>query len=151
MLALALVLLALVAVLVVASFVGSSEEVVVEFLNVTITTSVGGIFVAGFVAGLVALAALYSVRTSMRRIRSRRQEVNELRQRADAAGTPAATTKESRPDDHPADEAVAESRDAGRAEEVDGGSRDERRQRNENPPTTRADADREYPPDTSRS
>jgi uncharacterized membrane protein YciS (DUF1049 family) len=83
MLALALVLLVLVAILVVASFVGSSEEVVVEFLNVTITTSVGGVFVAGFVAGLIALASLYSIRNSVRRIQKRRSEVRELRWQAE--------------------------------------------------------------------
>jgi uncharacterized membrane protein YciS (DUF1049 family) len=92
MLALALVLLVLVAILVVASFVGSSEEVVVEFLNVTITTSVGGVFVAGFVAGLIALASVYSIRTSVRRIQKRRSEVRELRWQAEQAAPARAET-----------------------------------------------------------
>lgn len=92
MLALALVLLVLVAMLVLASFVGSSEEVVVEFLNVTITTSVGGVFVAGFVAGLIALASLYSIRTSVRRIQKRRSEVRELRWQAEQAAPARAET-----------------------------------------------------------
>lgn len=82
MLALSLVLLAIVVLLVVASFVGSSESVVIEFLNATITTSVGGVFVSGFVAGLVALLAFYSAWTSLRRIQHRRTEVRELRRRA---------------------------------------------------------------------
>jgi uncharacterized membrane protein YciS (DUF1049 family) len=86
MLALALVLLALVILLVVASFVGSSEEVVIEFLNVTVTTSVGGVFVAGFVAGLIALASMFSLRVSSRRLRKRRKEVRELRQQAERSG-----------------------------------------------------------------
>ena len=92
MLALGLVLLALVVVLVVASFVGSSEEVVIEFLNVTITMSVGGVFVAGFVAGLIALASLYSIRTSVRRIQQRRSEVRELRWQAEQAAPARAET-----------------------------------------------------------
>ena len=82
MLALAIVLLALVAALVVASFVGSSEEVVLEFLNVSITTSAGGVFVVGFVAGLVTLASLYLIRTSLRRSQKRRKELSELRRQA---------------------------------------------------------------------
>lgn len=92
MLALALVLLVLVAMLVLASFVGSSEEVVIEFLNVTITMSVGGVFVAGFVAGLIALASLYSIRTSVRRIQQRRSEVRELRWQAEQAAPARAET-----------------------------------------------------------
>jgi uncharacterized membrane protein YciS (DUF1049 family) len=148
MLALALVVLALVAVLVVASFVGSSEEVVVEFLNVTITTSVGGIFVAGFVAGLVALAALYSVRTSVRRIRKRQQEVRELRQRA---GTPATTTGERRPDEEPADHAGTEPPATERTAELHGGPREDSRRRTQEPHNARADSEPDYPPDTSRS
>lgn len=149
MLALALVVLALVAVLVVASFVGSSEEVVVEFLNVTITTSVGGIFVAGFVAGLIALAALYSVRTSVRRIRKRQQEVRELRQRAE--GTPATTTGERRPDEEPADHAGTEPPATERTGELQGGPREDSRRRTEEPHNARADSEPDYPPDTSRS
>lgn len=151
MLALALVVLALVAVLVVASFVGSSEEVVVEFLNVTITTSVGGIFVAGFVAGLVALAALYSVRTSVRRIRKRQQEVRELRQRAEGAGTPATTTGERRPDEEPADHAGTEPPATERTAELHGGPREDSRRRTQEPHNARADSEPDYPPDTSRS
>ena len=86
MLALALVLLALVVVLVVASFVGSSEEVVIEFLNITITTSVGGVFLSGVVAGLIALASIFALRISLRRRSGRRKEVEELRRRAELAG-----------------------------------------------------------------
>jgi uncharacterized membrane protein len=90
MLALALVLLALIALLVVASFAGSSEEVVIEFLNVTVTSSVGGVFVAGVITGLVALASVAVVKVSWRQIRRRNQEVHELRRRADQAAAPVA-------------------------------------------------------------
>ena len=153
MLALALVLLVLVAVLVVASFVGSSEEAVVEFLNVTITTSVGGVFVAGFVAGLIALASLYLIRTSLRRIQKRRQEVQELRQRAEqapAAPTTAATTDVAKRDDQ-ADDEAAESAEHGPAEEVARGSRDDRPPRDGYPSSAPANTDPDHPPDTTRS
>jgi hypothetical protein len=88
MLALAIVLLAVVVLLVVAAFVGSSEEIVIDFLNVTITTSVGGVFVGGVVAGLVALASLVALRRSLRGRWKRSKEVRELRRKAEAA-TPA--------------------------------------------------------------
>lgn len=91
MLALAIILLALVAVMVVASFVGSSDDVVVEFANVTITSSVGGVFATGVVAGLVALASLVAVKVSISRRRQHNKEVRELRRRAEMA-TPATTT-----------------------------------------------------------
>jgi uncharacterized membrane protein YciS (DUF1049 family) len=114
MLALALVLLVLVAMLVVASFVGSSEEVVIEFLNVTVTTSVGGVFVGGFVAGLIALASLFSIRTSVRRIQQRRSEVRELRWQAEQAAPARAETDHDRRADT---EATASGSDATGAQE----------------------------------
>lgn len=91
MLVLAIILLALVAVLVVASFVGTSEEVVIEFANVTVTSSVGGVFVTGVVAGLVALASLVALKMSISRHRQHNKEVRELRRRAEMA-SPATTT-----------------------------------------------------------
>jgi uncharacterized integral membrane protein len=88
MLALALALLAIVALLVIASFAGSSDEIVIEFLNVTVTASVGGVFVAGVISGLVALASVLTARVSWRRRRKRNKEIQELRRRA-AQTTPA--------------------------------------------------------------
>ena len=82
MLALAVVLLLVVAVLVIASFAGSSEELVIEFLNVTITTSVGGIFLTGVGCGLVALASALALRRSWRLRQARAEEVRELRRLA---------------------------------------------------------------------
>ena len=91
MLVLAIILLALVAALVVASFIGASEEVVIELANVTVTSSVGGVFVTGVVAGLVALASLVAVKVSISRRRQHQKEVRELRRRAEMAA-PATTT-----------------------------------------------------------
>jgi hypothetical protein len=82
MLALAIVLLVIVLLLVVVSFAGSSEELVIDFLNVTITTSVGGVFVAGVVCGLIALASALALRRSWRRRQARADEVRELRRLA---------------------------------------------------------------------
>lgn len=82
MLALAIVLLLVVVLLVVASFAGSSEEIIIEFLNVTITTSVGGVFVSGVVCGLIALASALAVRRSWRIRQARTEEVRELRRLA---------------------------------------------------------------------
>lgn len=82
MLALAIVLLLIIALLVVASFAGSSEELVIDFLNVTITTSVGGVFVAGVVCGLIALASALALRRSWRLHQARTEEVRELRRLA---------------------------------------------------------------------
>jgi uncharacterized membrane protein YciS (DUF1049 family) len=150
MLALALVLLVLVAMLVLASFVGSSEEVVVEFLNVTITTSVGGVFVAGFVAGLIALASLYSIRTSVRRIQKRRGEVRELRwqaeqaapARAETSRDPAAATDRDRRAD--TESTTSESGATGAPDEPAGAQgRDE-------PPARSTDADSPPQSDTHR-
>jgi len=109
MLALALLLLFIVAVLVVVSFVGSSDEVVIEFLNVTVTTSVGEVFVTGFVAGLVTLAALVAIWTSVRRIRKRREEVRELRRRAERTAPATADIGSS---ENRYDEAVVRGEDA---------------------------------------
>lgn len=88
MLALSIVLLALVVLLVVVSFVGTSEEVVYEFANVTITTSSGAVFVAGVAAGLVALASLVALRISLRGSWKRRKELRELRRQAGAKAEP---------------------------------------------------------------
>jgi hypothetical protein len=90
MLVLALILLALVIVMVVASFTGGTDEVIVEFANVTITTSVGGVFVTGVLAGIVALLSLLALKISIQRIRHRNREVRELRRRAEQAAPPAA-------------------------------------------------------------
>jgi uncharacterized membrane protein YciS (DUF1049 family) len=106
MLVLAIILLALVATMVVASFVGTSEEVVIEFANVTITSSVGGVFVTGVVAGLVALASLVALKVSISRRRQHNKEVRELRRRAEMAA-PATTTTvpDVRPNPAPSDAA----------------------------------------------
>lgn len=88
MLALAIVVLALVIFLVVVSFVGSSQEVVIDFANVTITASVGEVFVAGVVAGLVALASLVALRISVRGLWNRRKEVRELRRQVGVTAQP---------------------------------------------------------------
>lgn len=82
MLALAIVLLLVVVLLVVVSFAGSSEELIIEFLNVTITTSVGGVFVSGVVCGLITLASTLAVRRSWRIRQARDEEVRELRRLA---------------------------------------------------------------------
>lgn len=82
MLALAIVLLLVVGILVIVSFAGSSEEIVIEFLNVTITTSVGGVFVSGVVCGLIALASMLGLRRSWRLNQARAEEVRELRRLA---------------------------------------------------------------------
>ncbi len=92
MLALAIILLAIVAVLIVASFTGTSEEVVIEFANVTITSSVGGVFVAGVAAGLVALASIVALKMSISRRRRHNREVRELRRRAELAASTTTTT-----------------------------------------------------------
>lgn len=104
MLALAIVLLLIVVLLVVASFAGSSEELVIEFLNVTITTSVGGVFVTGVVCGLVALASVLALRRSWRHHQARTEEVRELRRLAGVpdpndpdATQPAATESDTKP------------------------------------------------------
>ncbi|NIR61985.1 MAG: hypothetical protein GWO02_22125, partial [Gammaproteobacteria bacterium] len=78
LLALAIVVLALVIFLVVVSFVGTSEEVVIDFANVTITASAGEVFVSGVAAGLVALASLVALKISLRGLWNRRKEVREL-------------------------------------------------------------------------
>ncbi len=85
MLALAIVVLALVIFLVVVSFVGTSEEVVIDFANVTITASAGEVFVSGVAAGLVALASLVALKISLRGLWNRRKEVRELRRQVGAA------------------------------------------------------------------
>jgi uncharacterized membrane protein len=90
MLALALILLALVVVMVIASFTGGTDQVIIEFANVTITTSVGGVFVTGVLAGVVALLSLVALKISIQRIRHRNREVRELRRRAEQAAPPAA-------------------------------------------------------------
>jgi hypothetical protein len=101
MLALAIVLLVIVLLLVVVSFAGSSEELVIDFLNVTITTSVGGVFVAGVVSGLIALASALALRRSWRRRQARADEVRELRRLAGVPDPdehePAADTKTDSP------------------------------------------------------
>ena len=151
MLALALVLLVVVAMLVVASFVGSSEEVVVEFLNVAITTSVGGVFVSGFVAGLVALASLYSIRTSVRRIQKRRSEVEELRRQAEqaappgAAGTDRDRAKAGTDRDRADTEAITTGSGATRAPDEQAGPYPD-----EQPPARGTDAEPPPPSDTHR-
>lgn len=101
MLALAIVLLLLVVLLVVASFAGSSEELVIEFLNVTITTSVGGVFVTGVVCGLIALASVLALRRSWRHHQARAEEVRELRRLAGVPDpdNPDATQPPSKADD----------------------------------------------------
>ena len=152
MLALALVLLAVVAVLVVASFVGSSEEVVIEFLNITITTSVGAVFVSGFVAGLIALAALYAIRTSVRRSQRRRDEVRELRRQAER---PTPVTADATGQENRSDEAAVRSEDqsrVGHRDQADGigsgpaeTSRDPSQADGE-PPRRDASTDPELPP-----
>lgn len=91
MLVLSIILLAIVGALVVVSFVGTSEEVVIEFANVTITSSVGGVFVTGVAAGLVAFASAAALKMSINRQRQRSKEVRELRRRAEQAA-PATTT-----------------------------------------------------------
>jgi uncharacterized membrane protein YciS (DUF1049 family) len=97
MFALSLVVLALVAVMVVASFLGGTDEVIIEFANVTITTSVGGVFVAGVLAGVVALISIVALKISIQRLRQRNREVRELRRRAELAAParPAADRPES--------------------------------------------------------
>lgn len=97
MFALSLVVLALVAVMVVASFLGGTDEVIIEFANVTITTSVGGVFVAGVLAGVVALVSIVALKISIQRLRQRNREVRELRRRAELAAParPAADRPES--------------------------------------------------------
>lgn len=85
MLALAIVLIALVIFLVVVSFTGTSQEVVIDVVNVTITASVGQVFVAGVAAGLVALASLVALKISLRGLWNRRKEVRELRRQVGAA------------------------------------------------------------------
>lgn len=95
---LAIVLLVLVMLLVVISFVGSTDEILLEFWNVTVTTSVAGVFLTGVVAGLVTLAAVLMLRISVRRANKRRREVRELRERARAAeGTAIAARPHSEP------------------------------------------------------
>ncbi|HEX6336296.1 MAG TPA: hypothetical protein VFZ85_05030 [Jiangellaceae bacterium] len=143
MLALALVLLLLVAILVVASFVGSSEEVVIEFLNVTVTTSVGGVFVAGFVAGLIALASLYSIRTSVKRIQQRRSEVRELRRQAGQTAPAGAESDRARRAD-----TEATTRGGGDTAELDGPAGPPA---SDNPPGRSADADGDTQSDSHRS
>ncbi|MGH8825885.1 MAG: hypothetical protein ACRDVN_15620 [Jiangellaceae bacterium] len=81
----AILLLALVIVLIVAAVTGSSDTVTVDAFNVSVDTNVAEVFLAGVLTGLLAVAALVLLRVGMRRARLRRQEVRELRRRADAA------------------------------------------------------------------
>lgn len=125
MFALAIILLAIVAVLVVASFVGTSEQVVIEFANVTITSSVGGVFVTGVIAGLVALASLVALKVSISRRRQHNKEVRELRRRAERAA-PATTTTGPDIESDRAPGGVA-TRDAGSRDDAEVGTIEPRR------------------------
>jgi uncharacterized integral membrane protein len=78
----ALILLALVIVAVVAAVTADADAVSVDIFGRNIDTTVIEIFLAGVLTGLLALAAIVVLRIAMRRSRLRRQEVRELRQRA---------------------------------------------------------------------
>lgn len=108
MFALSLVLLVLVAVMVVASFAGGTDEVIIEFANVTVTTSVGGVFVAGVLAGVVALVSIVALKISIQRLRQRNREVRELRRRAELAAPAGAGQSESDADQRPRERAAAD-------------------------------------------
>lgn len=94
MLALSIILLVIVAALVVASFVGGTDEVIVELGNVTITTSVGGVFVSGVLAGVLGLISLLALKISIQRMSQRTKEVQELRRRAGLAAPAGGRTTE---------------------------------------------------------
>jgi uncharacterized membrane protein YciS (DUF1049 family) len=87
----AVLLLAVVVVLIVVAVTGSNDSVTVDAFNVSIDTTVAEVFLAGVLTGLLALAALVLLRAGMRRGRQRRQEVRELRRRADTAPAGAET------------------------------------------------------------
>ena len=101
----ALILLALVIVAVVAAVTADAGALSVDIFGRNIDTTVTEVFLAGVLTGLLALAAIVVLRIAMRRSRLRRQEVRELRQRAERTPAPA-TAGESRivdPDDDDAD------------------------------------------------
>jgi uncharacterized membrane protein YciS (DUF1049 family) len=105
----AVLLLAVVVVLIVVAVTGSNDSVTVDAFNVSIDTTVAEVFLAGVLTGLLALAALVLLRAGMRRGRQRRQEVRELRRRADAAPA-VATTSGTR--EEPATHDVVDTHDA---------------------------------------
>ena len=85
MILIALLLLAAAIALIVAALIGQSADVTVEFFDVSIATDTATVFIAGVVTGVVALFAFVLLRMSLRRSRPRREEVRELRRRAQAA------------------------------------------------------------------
>jgi hypothetical protein len=81
----ALVLLALAIVAVVGAVTADADAVNVDIFGRSIDTTVTEVFLAGVLTGLVALASIVLLRIAARRSWQRRQEVRELRQRAQRA------------------------------------------------------------------
>ncbi|PSL00410.1 hypothetical protein CLV30_11670 [Haloactinopolyspora alba] len=81
MILLALLLLAVTVVVVVAVVLDGSGSVAVDVFGLEFDTTVWGVFVAGVVTGLVALAGLAALAAGVRRIRARREEIVQLRRK----------------------------------------------------------------------
>ncbi|HEX6232100.1 MAG TPA: hypothetical protein VFZ63_03135 [Jiangellaceae bacterium] len=97
----AVVLLIVAAGLTVAALVAGRESVTFDVFDQTVSTTVGIVFLAGVIAGLVLLGAIAAAMVGSRRARARRREMRELRHKVAALESDERThTDESEPAEH---------------------------------------------------
>lgn len=134
--AVALIVLLLALLLTIGVVTGASESISVDLLGSEVTTSGSGLYVAGLLTGVAALASLWLLRVGLRKGWRQRKRIRDLERRAERADEPHGA---------PADDRLPADQDPTRSDRAGDVPRDEDRRDGDQRDTDRRDGDRQEP------